>query len=425
MKNGTGRSASATGERVDVADGPSPDSPSGWARNSTVHSAADAAESGAGRLPVDAVAETATDSTGDSSAELAVDSVLDVAVDDAGKSTARLGGKPVVDPDVDRARGGDEGAFGRLVEPYRNELHAHCYRMLGSLHDAEDATQEVLLRAWRGVGGFAGRSSFRTWLHTIATNSCLRMIERRPRRVLPVGLDHDLPSTEWAWLQPYPDERLDATPANPQARYDHRESIELAFVAAVQHLPASQRAALMLRDVLGFSAKETANALETTVAAANSALQRARKTVAEHTPARSQQAAVRDLDDAKVRELVRRYIKAWENRDVAAIVGMLTEDAKFAMPPEERWYRGHSAIAGFLRERPLTLEWKSIRIGANGQLALATYARRPGSGTPYRAIAVDVLSLRGQLIEEITAFLDPGLFPVFGLPAEWGSSRLV
>jgi len=181
------------------------------------------------------------------------------------------------------ARAGDEGAFRRLVEPYRVELHAHCYRMLGSLHDAEDTLQETLLAAWRGLARFEGRSSLRAWLYRIATNECLDVIARRPRRALPVG---DVPAGETAWVEPYPDERLGVEDgfAAPEATYERRESVELAFIAALQHLPARQRAALIMRDVLGFSAKETAESLETTVASANGALRRARDNVAERPP---------------------------------------------------------------------------------------------------------------------------------------------
>src|SRR5918999_1750859 len=201
---------------------------------------------------------------------------------------------------LEAARGGDEAAYTVLVERYRGELHAHCYRMLGSLHDAEDALQEVLLRAWRGLGRFEGRSSLKSWLYTIATNTCLNHIERRPKRVLPVDYapaadphgGPGAPVAESVWIEPYPDELLgvEDTLAGPDARLEQRESVELAFVAALQLLPPNQRAALILREVLGFSAQDTADALETSVASVNSALQRARKTVDEKLPDRSQQA---------------------------------------------------------------------------------------------------------------------------------------
>src|SRR3954453_17268982 len=223
---------------------------------------------------------------------------------------------------LDAARGGDDTAFGRLVAPYRNELHAHCYRMLGSTFDAEDALQDALLRAWRGVGRFEGRSSLRSWLYTIATNTCLNEIARRPKRVLPVDygpatdphVGPGAPVVESVWIEPYPDERLAVEDgyAAPEARYERRESVELAFVAALQHLPASQRAVLILRDVLGFSARETGEALGLSPPAVDSALQRAHKTVDGRLPEQSQQAALRVVGDARLREIVDGYMEAWE-----------------------------------------------------------------------------------------------------------------
>src|SRR6476659_4577390 len=217
------------------------------------------------------------------------------------------------------ARGGDEGAFQRLVSPYRGELHAHCYRMLGSVHDAEDALQEVLLRAWRGLARFEGRSSLRSWLYTIATNASLNMIARRPTRVLPVDYGPAAdphagpgePVVESVWVEPYPDEPLGLPDgyAAPEARYEQREAVELAFIAALQHLPANQRAVLVLREVLGFSAKEAAEVLETTTASVNSALQRARATLDEKLPDQTQQATLRALGDEKVAAIVDRYLK--------------------------------------------------------------------------------------------------------------------
>src|ERR671930_1582070 len=251
------------------------------------------------------------------------------------------------------ARRGDEDAYARLLAPYRSELHAHCYRMLGSVHDAEDALQDASLRAWRGLQRFEGRSSLRSWLYTIATNTCLNAIARRPKRVLPIdygpatdpsdGLG--MPLVETVWIEPYPDETLGVEDgfAAPEARFEQRESLELAFVAALQLLPATQRAVLILREVLGFSAKEVADTLETTVASVNSALQRARKTIDDKLPERSQQATLRALDDDEVRVLVERYVDAWERNDVDAVVAMLTEDATFAMPPNLAWFRGPAA----------------------------------------------------------------------------------
>src|SRR6201996_9199404 len=211
--------------------------------------------------------------------------------------------------------------FAEVVDPYRRELHAHCYRMLGSVYDADDALQETLLRAWRGMAGFQGRSSLRSWLYTIATNTCLTQIGRRPKRVLPLDYGpaadpHDppgIPIVGSVWLEPYPDQaaRFPDGPAAPDVRYEQREAVELAFVAALQHLAPNQRAVLILREVLGFSAKEAAAMLDTTVASVNSALQRARATVEERVPERSQLQTLRALGDGGVRELVGRYVDAW------------------------------------------------------------------------------------------------------------------
>jgi RNA polymerase sigma-70 factor (ECF subfamily) len=230
-------------------------------------------------------------------------------------------------------RAGDQDAYPRLVEPYRTELHAHCYRMLGSVHDAEDALQDTLLRAWRALPRFEGRSSLRSWLYTIATNASLNLIAKRPKRVLPIDYGpaadpHDGPGepvVESVLIEPYPDEALALADgfAAPEARYELRESVELAFVAALQHLPAKQRAVLILREVLGFSAQEVADSLETTVASVNSALQRARKAVDERVPEQSQQTTMRELGDERVREIVTNYVDAWEHGDVEAVVAIL------------------------------------------------------------------------------------------------------
>src|ERR671933_30196 len=227
---------------------------------------------------------------------------------------------------LEAARGGDESAYARLVEPYRPELHAHCYRMLGSVHDAEDAMQEAMLRAWRGLPRFEGRSSLRSWLYTIATNACLNAIAKRPKRVLPIDYapasdPHTPPGepvVESVFVEPYPDELLGIEDgyAAPEASYEQREAVELAFVAALQHLPPNQRAVLILREVLGFSAQETAETLDTTTASVNSALQRARATIEERTPEQSQQATLRQLGDDQLQEIVERYIEAWERNDV-------------------------------------------------------------------------------------------------------------
>jgi RNA polymerase sigma-70 factor, ECF subfamily len=327
---------------------------------------------------------------------------------------------------LEAARRGDEAAFGRLVEPYRRELHAHCYRMLGSVQDAEDALQETLLRAWRGLRGFEGRSSLRSWLYKIATNACLKTIERRPKRVLPIDYapasdPHDGPAEpviESVWVEPYPDERLglDGGLLGPDARYEQREAVELAFIAALQHLPARQRAVLILRDVLGYSARETAVALDTTSVSVDSALQRAHKTVNERLPEQSQQATLRAVGDDALSELVERYVDAWERNDVDAVVAMLTDDATMTMPPLPSWYRGREAVAVFLRGVPLggAKRWRLIPARANGQLAFGKYIwdEERHAFMPH---GVNVLTLRGTQIEEITAFLTPDAFRQFGL----------
>jgi RNA polymerase sigma-70 factor (ECF subfamily) len=317
---------------------------------------------------------------------------------------------------LQRARAGDEAAFSRLIEPRRGELHAHCYRMLGSVHDAEDALQDAMLRAWRGMKRFEGRSSLRSWLYTIATNACLDQIARRPKRVLPIDYGpatdpHVAPGeplVESVWIEPYPDEVLgieDGFDA-PAASYERREGVELAFIAALQHLPATQRAVLILREVLGFSAKEVAEALETTVAAVNSALQRARAAVEERVPDQSQQATLRTLGDDAVRELVDRYVDAWERNDVEAFAAMLAEDATFAMPPLASWYRGREAITQWAVGWPLsgTWRWRALRTTANGQLALGFYAWNAEDGN-HRPFALNVLSLRGDQVSDVTAFI--------------------
>ena len=312
-------------------------------------------------------------------------------------------------------RAGDEGAFERLVAPHRAELHAHCYRMLASVHDAEDALQETLLRAWRALGRFEGRSSIRSWLYTIATNTCLNLIARRPKRVLPIDYGppadpHDGPGqplVESVWVEPYPDEAvgLDDGFAAPEATYELRESVELAFVAALQHLPPNQRAVLILREVLGFSASEVADALDTTVASVNSALQRARKTADEKLPDRTQQSTLRALGDQQLRAMVEQYMDAMQRGDVQTVVGMLAEDAAWSMPPLASWYRG-ADLPGFLTVGPLSglYKWRHLPAHANGQPAVAAYTWHEHEQA-YLPFALDVLTLRGERIEQVTAFI--------------------
>ncbi len=329
------------------------------------------------------------------------------------------------DPDLARARDGDDAAFTRLLGPLRRELHAHCYRMLGSTYDADDALQDALLRAWKGLARFEGRSSLRSWLYTVATRTCLDAVASRGRRALPVDLgpssDHAVvgstPLTDVAWLSPYPDAGLAAGPAAPDARYEQREAVELAFVAALQHLPGNQRAALVLFEVLGFSPGEIATIMDTTVASVNSALQRARATASGKIPARSQQRTLRMMDDAHVREVVTGFSSALERGDADALVALLTEDVTWSMPPLPHWYRGIEAVTDFAVTIPLTScgSWQHRATTANGQPAVGGYLWNEAAGA-HRAWAIDVLTLRDGLIADVTSFIGEEHFVALGLP---------
>ena len=330
------------------------------------------------------------------------------------------------DLDLARAREGDDAAFTRLVGPLRRELHAHCYRMLGSTHDADDALQDALLRAWRGLGRFEARGSLRSWLYTVATRTCLDLVEARGRRAMPVDLgpssDHavigDVPRADLSWLGPYADAGLADCSAAPDARYEQREAVELAFVAALQHLPGNQRAALLLFEVLGFSAAEIAATMETSTASVNSALQRARAIVATKIPSRTQQHALRTIGDARVRETVARFSGAFERGDADALVALLTEDVTWSMPPLVHWYRGLEAATDFAVRVPLTAcgSWRHLPTSANAQPAVAFYLRNSSTGA-HQAWSITVLSFRGEQIAEITSFIGPDHFAAFGLPA--------
>jgi RNA polymerase sigma-70 factor (ECF subfamily) len=333
--------------------------------------------------------------------------------------------------DLEGARRGDAVAFERLVGPHRGELIAHCYRMLGSLEDAEDAVQDTLVRAWRGLRGFEGRSSLRSWLYRIATNVCLNAIERRPRLALPVeraaaGDPREAPEpplAERAWIEPLPDDiaaSLDAGPS-PEARYEQREAVELAFIASLQHLPARQRAVLLLRDVLGFSPAEIAKTLEASPAAVYSALQRARTAVNDGMPEQSQQRTLRSLGDRAVRELVDRYVLAWERADVDALVSMLAEEVTLAMPPSPSWFSGREDVGAFLARYPLSHpeRWRVIPIRANAQLGFAFYRLVQGAWLPY-AISVSSVGDGGRLTS-LVSFHSPEWFPRFGLPGQLDS----
>jgi RNA polymerase sigma-70 factor (TIGR02960 family) len=320
---------------------------------------------------------------------------------------------------LEAARGDDGAAFARLVEPYRAELHAHCYRMLGSVQDAEDALQEALLGAWRGLAGFEGRGSLRAWLYRITTNACLRLLRRRPRRLLSADYgpafdqvdDLGEPVAEPVWLEPYP---------TPEGRWELRESVELAFVAALQHLPATQRAVLILREVLGFSAAEVAGILDTSPAAVNSALQRARRAVDERVPHPSQQAELDALGPDGRRELVDAFVAAWERADVAALLELLADDARFTMPPLPAWFSGRADIGRFLAGRMFATPWRLVPISANGQLAFACYQSQEGDqgAGRFRLGAINVVGLRGGQVAELTGFIDPALHRHFRLPEE-------
>jgi RNA polymerase sigma-70 factor, ECF subfamily len=338
-------------------------------------------------------------------------------------------GRVEQDEVVVAATAGDQTAFTALAERYRWELQVHCYRMLGSFQDAEDLVQETLLRAWRSREQFQGRSSFRAWLYRIATNACLDALAANARRVLPhqVGPPADpratslpSPDPEIAWLQPYPDRLLDKVAPRdiePDAQLVAKETIELAFLAAIQLLPPRQRAALILRDVLGWSAKETASLLETSVASANSALQRARATMKQHLPARRLEWAPSSAPTAEERAVLQRYMDATEQADAAALAGLLAEDARTSMPPTPAWLQGREAIMTAMVQGldPEFGRWRLLPTWANRQPAAACYLRRPGD-SEYRAFAIDVLRVEDGKVAEITAF-PADLFPAFGLPA--------
>jgi RNA polymerase sigma factor (sigma-70 family) len=308
---------------------------------------------------------------------------------------------------IEAASAGDDAAFRDLAERYRRELHVHCYRMLGSVHDAEDALQETLLRAWRHLDSFEGRSSFRAWLYRIATNVCLAGLGKRPEPL----------TEEPAVLTPYPDAWLDELPseaAEPGARYDLRESVQLALLAAVQTLPPGQRAALLLRDVLGFSAKEVAELLEVSPASVHSAVRRARATVARKAPERTA-----PPDDVQ-RSVVQRYIDAWESVDIPGLVALMREDAVMTMPPDPAVFLGRQAIGDFFATVPASGALDRIPLlptRANRQPAVAAYFPDPKAGV-YRPYGIMVLSLDGGAIAEITGCTDPSVFPLLGLPDE-------
>lgn len=304
----------------------------------------------------------------------------------------------------------EQDEFEARVGPFREELRGYCYRMLGSLADAEDAVQDTLLGAFRGLAGFEGRSALRSWLYTVATHACSRILAQRPRRLLAAdyapatdGVELDAMVEEPIWLEPYPHD--------PETPIERLESVELAFVAALQHLPATQRAALILREVLEFDAAETANVLGSTVASVNSALQRARASIESKLPSQTQQTTLNALGEERQREFVARYVEAWARSDVAQLAALLAEDVRFAMPPFPNWFQGRSAVTRFFAERVFATPWRLVPLRASGQLAFACY-----QGPDFRLGALNVLALAGDRILDLTGFLDPTLHRRFSLP---------
>jgi RNA polymerase sigma-70 factor, ECF subfamily len=311
------------------------------------------------------------------------------------------------------------------LEDYRRELTGYCYRMLGSAFDAEDAVQETMVRAWRSLDRFEGRAALKSWLYRIATNVCLDMLGGKERRIRPLelgapgGVESELstrPANEW--LEPIPDNRVVAAEDDPARVTEERETLRLAFVAALQHLPPQQRAVLILREVLRWRANEVAELLETSVPSVNSALQRARATLRRRLPARRLEWAPASEPSAEERALLRRYIEAHERADAAAVAALLREDARLTMPPRPTWYEGRAAVAAFFAEEAFGPgspgAFRLVPTRANRQPAAANYVRRAGDSA-YRALSLDVLRFEGGGLAEITVFA-PDLFPAFGLP---------
>jgi RNA polymerase sigma-70 factor (ECF subfamily) len=316
-----------------------------------------------------------------------------------------------------QAQSGDSRAFDELAEAYRAELRAHCYRMLGSVHDAEDALQDAMLRAWKGLPGFAGRGTVRAWLYSIATNTALDLATHRSRRELPMdfgpsaapGAEFDPAATDVLWLEPYPDRWLapaafDHAASAPEALYEQRESIELAFIVALQSLPPLQRAVLLLREVVGLSTAEISSQLGTSPQSVNSALQRARASVRDQRPEMSQQATLAGLGEQRVAAIAHQYADAMERGDVDTMISMLTQDASWSMPPYPTWFQGHEAVRAFLTSGPKREIWRHAVTRANGQLAIGGYLFDRGKGT-FEPWVIDVLTFRGGKISAVTAFL--------------------
>jgi RNA polymerase sigma-70 factor (TIGR02960 family) len=322
---------------------------------------------------------------------------------------------------ISRARAGDENAFRELTDPYRRELQLHCYRILGSVQDAEDLLQETLLAAWRGLDQFEGRSSLRAWLYRIATNRCLNALRDSERHVPAARQDLPRPTRlgEPLWLEPYPDALLEGVAdiaPGPEARYETKEAVALAFVAGLQHLPPRQRAVLVLRDVLGFRGAEVAEMLDISEASANSALQRARTTHEARMPAVRERAPL--PRSSRERELLSRFAEAFEDGDIDGLVALLTDDAMLTMPPQPLEYQGQEAIGSFLGDRFATHAGRRVRLiptRANSQPAFGHYIDDPHARIG-RYFGVLVLTLDGDRIAGITRFGDTGILPHFGLP---------
>jgi RNA polymerase sigma-70 factor, ECF subfamily len=339
---------------------------------------------------------------------------------------------------VAAVRAGDETAFATLVERHRPELRVHCYRMVGSVDEAEDLVQETFLRAWRRFETYEGRSTVRAWLYRIATNACLDLLDGRARRVLPHHLSPPqapdagpVVRTDVAWLQPFPDRLLEPVAprdAEPDAVAVTRETIELAFLAAIQHLPPAQRAVLILRDVLGWPARQAADLLDTSVAAVNSALQRARETMRAQLPERRLDWSASTAVSDEERAVLRRYMDAVERADLGAVAGLLAEDVRATMPPFPLWFQGRDAVVASLAESwdprlpAFVGRFRMLAIEANRQPAIAAYVRKVGD-TAYRPFAIGVLRVVDGRIAELTAFHDTGLFETFGVPKELSIDR--
>ncbi len=321
----------------------------------------------------------------------------------------------------------DQHQFADLTESYRGELRGHCYRMVGSIHEAEDMVQETFWRAWTHRGMFEGGPKLRAWLYKIATNLCIDSLRQRPRRLLPVSreksstFEHGIPASvnEPVWLEPYPTDLPAPPETNPEARYTLSESIRLAFLTSLQLLPPRQRAVLILRDVLGWRANEVADILGQTVPAVKSALHRARLTLTAHYPTLQRDSMVAQVSDEELRRLLDRYVLAWENADVDGLVSLLQDESAFSMPPTPAWYRGRNDIAELVGNTILSGRaagrWRLLPTRANAQPGFGLYRLNEAEGT-YASYGIQVLTIAGDRILDITTFRDPGLLPFFNLP---------